>query len=225
MDWTEKYYRTVKDYRTMLRGFWVGFNARMVKLESHEGSKFYDEEKKKAEQERDAGILAEKKNAANRFNECLNAMRENALSMKMVAPTAEQLALLQLLQMREHLTKTDIELAANSLRECPAACDVLRELAKKHQIVGAVIRDNAGESPEAILDHITSLKDSADKLLRLNKPDSRRERKLNTGDPIEDLKQAQLFHIDVEVNNKEDAMSFFGMVKDYESFAKAVNDQ
>lgn len=222
---TEDYYFAVKWHRDGLREIWKIYNDRMTKLKPHAGSEYYRTEEQKAAETRDSAIKKLKEQTAVRFDRALEGMRQSAKAQPMIAPTADQLALLQTLKLRKKLTRDELEKAANSFKGCPAAMTALGELAEQHGIYGGQIYYAGGESSASIQEHIDSLLQSARFILRLEKPDSRAERVLSPYDPHWNADEVKLFKVDFDAEDTRDAMARYGGVQDFASFSAAVDGQ
>lgn len=221
---TRYFFETVQRYRKELRYIWTLYGEEMLRLERYEGSAGYADEAAKAAKARDEKIKGIQTETRKTLNGLLDGMRKSAKSQSMTPPTSEQLALCQLLQMREKVTRDELEQASRTLKGCPAALSVLEEIGMRqdHPIVGMNL---LGESTAAILRHIDSLADSAARICALNKPDSRGEmtERASVHHGGQGVAALYCYRIDQDVSSVEEAMARFGNVSNYKEFSAAVN--
>ncbi len=136
-------------------------------------SQGYEKDIAKIEQMRATEIAALRDDCRDSFNRCLAAMQKNAQARPAVAPTQEQLAILQVLKMKERVTRDALAHAAISMGDCGLALDVLQELARKHEILG--FHASTGVSDSFVLDSIRAFAKSARITLSLDRTNQRRE--------------------------------------------------
>lgn len=99
------------------------------------GSEYYTETMNEARKKRESRVDAAQAAARQEMAEIAQAMTEKADSIAMNPPTDEQLRILSLLKMREHVTQAELDSAAQSMDGNGAALAVLDELAHKHEIL------------------------------------------------------------------------------------------
>ena len=221
---TRNFFETARSYREALNEAWNTFDGNMSKIERFKGSSGYNELAQKYVDERIKAVKSIQADYSNRFDAILRSMRENATSKGMKAPSTEQLALLQVLRMREHLERDEIVQAGKALQDCPAAVAVLDEIAEKSGFYGARV---GGVSTRSVMQHIDSLANATRRLIALDKPNSRREQmaraSIHSPDHIPNALYS--FTVDRDVADEREAMSFYGNVnrEDFEAFADSVN--
>lgn len=222
MNRTWEYFKSVKGYRENLGAIWTEYDKKVAGLERYKGSAGYDEELKKAAQDRDAAIKELQGKAYARFADIIEGMKESARNRPLVAPTAEQMNLLQLMQMREKVTRDELEQAARTLKGNAAALSVLEEISLKHDIhsVGFAMESTAG-----IMKHIDSLFDSAKRICALNKPNSKQEMVAATDIHSPEWKSGAMYsyRVDRDFDNEADTMAALGDVHSLSEFQNAVN--
>ena len=222
-DWTNDYYKNAQGYREKLRTIWAKYEGDISRLERFKGSAGYAEDVKKAENERKTAIAALQTETAKKFDECLKAMRDHARNQKMTPPTAEQLALLQALKMREKITRAELEQAARTLQNSPVSLSVLGAIGEKN----GVYNINYGrETPASVQAHIDELAKSARLICKLDKCDSRAEM-VNRSRPYStDYRENSMecYRVDKDFASAGECLSFFGGVNDMKSFSAAVNE-
>lgn len=140
MKLSEQFHQAVQQYHTQLREITQQYENEMHGLERFKGSAGYSEDVASAQAERDKSLLA---------------LRQ------------EQLATLEVLKMREKLSRGELQMAMNSMADCPVALSVLRELGEKHEIVGmGVTVTGATMDTDQALHTIDTLRRSCGTLLR-----------------------------------------------------------
>lgn len=220
---TRHYYNAACGYREGLRSIWDEFDKRMQELERYKGSAGFEEEKTKAEKKRNAAIEAIQREYRDKFDRIISGMRESATTRIMETPTNEQVNLLQVLRMREKITRDELEQAGRTLKDCPAALSVLDEIAKQHEYNGMHF---SSLSTAGILASIDSLADSAKRICALRKCDSKREQIAHASvhSPEWSHDAVYSFRVDCDVSSIGEAMQTFGNVHNLDAFAEAVNE-
>ena len=109
--------------------------AVMKEIRDAEGTKYYrDRERAAAEKRRDT-VNAAKQACQKILNEEFADMKKRNRSRKMASPSEEQLRLLQMLSMRENVTESELQAAANAMQGNGAGLGMIHELARKHHIL------------------------------------------------------------------------------------------
>lgn len=104
-------------------------------LQRFAGSPGYDEDCKKAREKADAALKALRAEYGPRCSDIISKMVCAIDDRPIKTPTAEHVNVLSVLRMREHLTVKDLESAAEAVKDCPAALEVVQELAGKHGVI------------------------------------------------------------------------------------------
>ena len=133
---SEQFHQAVQQYISRRQRINREYENTMQELQRFEGSAGFEEDAAAAQQERDGALLALRQEYGLRFDSILAGMSKAAQAQPMTAPTQDQLATLEVLKMREHLSRDELQKAMNSMADCPVAQGVLRELAAKHEIIG-----------------------------------------------------------------------------------------
>lgn len=133
--------RNFTDTRAAARGKYLDT---MRTITDAKGSKYWTDKQSAAAKLRAETVAVDRKRCESVLQDAFAAMHERNHKRTMRAPTEEQLRLLQLLQMREHLTEDDLITAANALQGNGAALEVVQDIARKHEILRN-FRDNADE--------------------------------------------------------------------------------
>ena len=223
MNRTKEYHDVTKEFRKALSVIWDNYDKKMQSLEQYKGSNGYNDDKAKAEKERDIAVYNTQQEYKTKFNEIIQGMRKSATSRSMIPPTAEQIALLQVLKMRENITRDELEQAGRTLKDCPAALSVLQEIATQQQLYGLRF---TYLSTAGVLDSINTLADSAKRMCTMSKPNSRRNTNWSVHSPDYEpgTSKFQTFRIDKDTDSVRESMELFGGVIDLSSFESAVND-
>ena len=103
--------------------------------EKAKGSQLYDEVMAEAKAKREKLVDAAQEAARREMAVIVRQMADKAGSVTMTPPTDEQLRILSLLKMREHVTAAELDSAANSMNGNGAALAVLDEIAHNHEIL------------------------------------------------------------------------------------------
>ena len=220
---TRHFFEAVNDHRTGLRGLHGKYDADLKNLEQYKGSKGYDKEVAEIEKKRKEALVDFRNRQAKRFNEILDGMRESATSRPMIAPTPEELALLQTLKMRDKIGRDELEQAARTLKNSPVGLSVLNEIAEKNEIRGVHFGE---ESTASVMAHIDALAESAKRLIALERCDSKQEMiaRANIHNPEHTNDALYSFTADRDYISEEDALAYMGGVDNLESFRDAVNN-
>ena len=220
---TRHYYEASTSYRDKLRGIWAEYDKKMQSLEQYKGSKGYEDDKAKADKERDDAISRLQAEYKVKFKNILDGMRESAATRCMIPPTTEQLNLIQALKLRSKVTRDELQQAGNTLKDNPVCLSILDEIARDNEIVGV---HYGAESTASIHEHIDALADSAKRICSLKKCDSRRELHTSPHDPqhTPGMRDLYTFRIDRDTEGIRDAMELYGGVSNLASFEAAVNE-
>lgn len=131
------------DYSNVFQSTWVGlrdqrvaYEKRVEALSRYKGSKGYDKDMAEAEKAYNERVSAIQDDARSKFDAILKRMHDKVAAPKMDVPSDEQIRILQVLSMREHLDNSDIQLAAENLRESDTAMATLADIARRS---GAII--------------------------------------------------------------------------------------
>ncbi len=226
---TEWYFSITRKYRAGLNRINTKFDEQIEGQKRYAGSQGYEADIAKIEQVRAAEITALRDDCRDSFNRCLAAMQRNAQARPAVAPTQEQFVLLQVLQMREKLTRDELNHAAHTMADCPTALGVLEELARRHEILGF----RAGGmcvSDQFVADSIRAFARNARITLSLDRTNQRR--KLISGNEgphgtSPSMENISKFRLDVDPANAQECAARWGGVpmEVYEAFCKAVDGE
>lgn len=224
------YFDTVKRYRRGLDEINQRYDTQLEAKEGYRGSAGYAADVEKIEGERMAEIQVLRTECSKAFDACLASMQEHAARRPMPAPSQEQLALLQALQMREHLSRDELEHAATSLQDCPVGLGVLEELGRKHEVLG-FHAGGAAVSDQFIRDTFRRLTKNARTTLSMTRTNQRR-RLMDPGGKgdglfgtLPTMENIGLFKLDIDPESAQECAGRWGGVPEdvYEAFCKVVN--
>ena len=136
---SQKFYLTAKEYQYNRQNVNREYSEYMESmkrypLKQYEGSDYYRELGEKAKAKRDAAIKAAQETYTTKLSAIIDEMRRNNANRPIKAPTQEQLSILTALKMRDRLSDEEIKRAANAMRDCPVAFDVVNEIARKNGV-------------------------------------------------------------------------------------------
>lgn len=131
---TERFYDNVRWYKDTVADIEAGYARQMEYADRFRGSEAFKDIKQRADAERAEALNEQKKDFLKHIREITAAMRENARNHKSAAPTSEQVNLLTVLRMRDHLTADEVKRAANTLKGCPDAVAALHDIARAHNL-------------------------------------------------------------------------------------------
>ena len=136
---TDLFYTRAKEYQDKRKGIIDAYDQKIEKLEKAKGSQLYTEETQKAEKEKNDALDALKSEYREYFNISLSAMSDANSARGLTPPTQEQLAILQVLKMRDIPTESEqlkafqkeLDRAANACADNAMAISVINDIAKK----------------------------------------------------------------------------------------------
>ena len=198
----------------------------MKELEPMKGSKHYIERCEELTMERDNAIHNLQTEFRNEFSLTIEGMRRSVVERPATPPSNAQLAILQTLTLRKEVGVEDLEMAERSMSGNDFALAALQDIA----VAKGVHYRIPTTKKDLILRHIDDLADSASRLLKLEKPDSRRER-LETAHRnryekhVYDYDVFSSFWQDQDVSGEDEALNLFGGIAPDQiaDFKEAVN--
>lgn len=131
---TECLYNAMAKYQRARAAARDEYLQTMKRIETAKGSAFYTNEREKARRKRDEAVNVAQVDARHDVDHALNCMREAINGRKMVAPTDEQLRILQMLRLRDHVTKGELDAAANAMNGNYSALGVVDDVARANGI-------------------------------------------------------------------------------------------
>ena len=213
-------------YRAGLREIWASFDQGMKELEPMKGSKHYIERSEELTTERDNAIHNLQTEFRNEFSLTIEGMRQAVYSRPATPPSADQLAILQTLNLRKKVSVEDLEMAERSMSGNDFALAALQDIA----VAKGVNYRIPTTKNDLILQRIDSLADSASRLLKLEKPDSSRERlaaahRNRYEKHVFDPTVFESFWADQDVSGEDEALNLFGGIAPDQiaDFKEAVN--
>lgn len=174
MDAVKKYHEITKEHRDALKKAWSDYEAGYKHLEGYKGSERYDRELTELQDKRDEAIKTAHEKARGRYDTVIKYMRKAIDAQPARTPTVEQMAILNALQMREHVEADEIIKAAEQMRGVDIAVKVLDEIAirnGKHNLVSEYMGTTGRVA--AAVDRLAS---NANSILNLTRPDGTQKR-------------------------------------------------
>ena len=213
-------------YRTGLREIWASFDQGMKEIEPMKGSRRYTERLEELTRERDNAIHNLQAEFQNEFSVTIEEMRKSVVERPAAPPTAAQLAVLQTLNLRQRVSVEELEMAERSMNGNDLALSTLQDIA----VTKGVNYRIPTTKKDLIMRHIDDLADSASRLLKLERPDSRRER-LEIGHRnkyekhVYDHDLFSSFWQDQDPQSEDEALNLFGGIAPDQiaDFKEAVN--
>jgi hypothetical protein len=225
-DRTGWYFRDWNRFRAGLREIWQKYDQDTAQLEAHRGSRYYTECIEKLEKERQDAIQALRAEYRREFSVTIDGMRKSILSRPAIPPSADQVAILSVLKMREKVSQEELEQAARALADNDFALAALEDISSSK---GIKLRLPTTKTA-LVLQHVDDLADSANRLLALEKADSRREmtdaahrNRWETGNHNPNVFYSYM--TDQDVSSENEVLTRFGFIKseDIPAFLEAVN--
>lgn len=225
-DRTKWFFNDWCKYRAGLREIWASFDQGMKELEPMKGSKHYIERCEELTTERDNAIRDLRTEFQNEFSVTIEGMRKSADERPATPPSTGQLAILQTLNLRNKVSFEDLEMAERSMSGNDFALAALQDIA----VAKGVHYRIPTTKKDLILRHIDDLADSASRLLKLERPDSRREKlekahRNRYEKHVYDHDVFSSFWQDQDPQSEDEALNLFGGIAPDQiaDFKEAVN--
>lgn len=165
MTLTSRYFSRVRWYKKAEHDILATHAKALKDAEKFRGSAAYKDIIHKANAERDSAMSTEKAETRAAMQTILAEMREKVQNRKITPPTAEQVNLLTVLQMRgDSLTADELKQAANNMTGCPAALAVLSDLARSRGLTVELKNDTI--TTAYALERLDNMQRSVDSMLR-----------------------------------------------------------
>ncbi len=132
---SELFYRNAKKYQDDRARINENYEKQLESLKDKQGSEFYATESERLKKERDNRLSALKQSSGADMLSTIETMRKTATQRATVAPTDEQVRILQVLKMRDNVTERELTEAAKSLENCPLGLSVIQEIAGKNGVI------------------------------------------------------------------------------------------
>ena len=198
---TERYFNSICSFRKDLQALNDRYRPEYKRLECFKDSASYTDSKRLLDDRRGKELAALRYEYDDRLKSAVDAMERTYMARPTSAPTQEQLAILQALKMRDHVSRDELRQAAINMRGCPVAERTLEE-----ELSEDTVRQN-----------IYSLRRNGEKLVaRLDEPNSRKTHM--------DSRDWDMFHLDVDPANEADCLRIFALCDDPAQLAAAVNE-
>lgn len=207
------------------------YRNRMQDIASTKGSKFYDEEATLARDTLENSLKTLREDAYPRLMNVIDDMALSNHDRPMTPPTDEQNRIINMLSVKENVSRDDLTAAARACRDCPIALSILDELAQKHDILGFAAIAHAGVgavlSVSAVSSMLNTLREGTKDFLDSAAPRGARlsyeynARHYGNTSDILDLPEREHFHDDLSMFQ---TMGMAGLDQDtMTAFLDAVN--
>lgn len=211
---TERYFNSICSFRKDLQELNDRYRPKFERLERFKDSASYMDSKRLLDDRRGKELAALRYEYDDRLKSAVDAMERTYMARPTSAPTQEQLAILQALKMRDHVSRDELRQAAINMRGCPVAERTLEEIARKS---GVYLGLKQELSEDTVRRNIYSLRRSGEKLVaRLDELNSRKAHM--------DNRDWDMFHLDVDPENEADCLRIFALCDDPAQLAAAVNE-
>ena len=157
---SETFYTLAHEFQTKRGEITSAYDSRMKAIETTKGSEYYLTESKAATEKRDSSLKALKKDYSSKFNAVLRAMSEANNRRTVAAPTADELAIVQALKLRDSVTVEELERAAAAVCHSELCLAALQEISHKMGFFGhnyLARLDLGGMSVTTVNRHIDAL--------------------------------------------------------------------
>lgn len=128
---TEKFAALLGEFQDGRHALTQKYEKDLKALERHKGSGVYESDRKALTERYNADLEALKWKYTDSLNDLVDQMDRALHSRSYKAPSAEQVQLLQLVDMQDDLTTDFLQRTAEAVKDCPAALYTLRGLAEK----------------------------------------------------------------------------------------------
>lgn len=211
---TTIYANTIRDFLSAAKAVEEKYQPKIAEMQKFKDSQFGRDEVQRFKAELSGALESVRERFKGKTAGIVGNMKNEIDRKLSTPPTAEQVATLQLLAMREHLTAEELKAVVPSLAGCPMALKVLDELSHKHSLTGLNLPTTPSE--KWLNETFEALERNAEKLFyRYGKPE------WTEGDFVSTLinKRLEAGGDDAEI------IRVFGAVTDFPAFAAAVDGE
>lgn len=210
---TTRYFEAIKEYRKAMLDFSAEYDKAAKVVEQYRGSAAYSKMKKEldntVEQSR-AEIVAHYRPIIDGI---IADMEKTYQNKPATVPTQEQLAVVQMLKMRDSVSKEELKQAANTCKGCWLAVQALREIAGKSGVLASSFLD---DDTSTSAPNFNTLRKQTGLLLSLDKVNNRYE--------WTNTRQYDKFVVDFDPVDSADCFRAMGCVSDFDSFSGMVDE-
>lgn len=225
---TSTYFENINKYRSAVKAANEELDKKLREAEDAKGSIMFDKLVNKSTEERNEVIEKARKTVKSAIDESLKKMKANVNELKPIPPTSEMLEHLQLLKMRDNVTDEEIRAAGEMCSGCPAAWEVVHEMAQKRGLPLAAKQGTLGG--ENGLKAIEKLRKAAEMILSMQKVNNRDEwfkMSKSYTYSIEDTTNGKAFDYymyDKDFNDDKSMIKdFSGIIDNFDSFYETIN--
>lgn len=209
---TTRYFETVQKYRAAMKELCAGHDKAGKALEPYRGSAAYTQMAQDHEKKFKASRTELLTKYRPIFDGIIADMEKTFQSKPAVSPTPEQLATVQVLKLRDTVTREELRQAANACKGCPLATQTLREIANKNGIYAASFLEDDGNA----VPNFNILRNQTALLLSLDKTDNARI--------WVNSRQYDKFFVDHDPTDEADCFRVMACATDFNAFSGAVDE-
>lgn len=170
---TQNYYDAYKTFRTGLDSINSAYEDSLSSIEKYKGSEGFEEHKKQFQEKRKNEIENLRATVRPKMFKAIDDMQETAINRKMKIPTEDEIRLLEILKMRDSVSRDELLQAARTLADCSSALSVLDEIARKNNMPQfSRYYKPPTMATEQVQKIIESLKSITNKILEIDKKQS-----------------------------------------------------
>ena len=156
---TQTLYELLKDFQDKRSALVADYEHSLNVMEKYKGSEGYEEDIKKLQEAHEKELADLKSKYRPSIDIVLNGMEDAISKRTMNPPTAQQLRALQVLQMRDKVSREELDRVANTVKDSIIAMGVVQEIAIKNGIRNANYAHRATEmSSEYAQDMLDGMK-------------------------------------------------------------------
>ena len=122
---SDRFYQAASNFQSERKSIVDKYEKKMAELKRMEGSEYYKEESKKAEDDKKKSLDSLIASYRDSMKTCMSDMKRTNSKRMLAAPSEEQLRLLTVLKMKEVLTQEEVLAAANSFSDNSVCLSVL----------------------------------------------------------------------------------------------------
>lgn len=133
---SDLFYQKTKEYQDKRNQLESQYNEDLKNLKQYEGSLYHTEQSQKLQKEYEEQLDSLRLDTTRVINVIIDGMKSNIGRTPAKAPTTEQTNLLNVLKLRNKVTKEDLDSVAEALKDCPIALSTLSEIALEKGFMG-----------------------------------------------------------------------------------------
>lgn len=149
-------YDTVTTFQRRQREAYNAYMESMKEIETAKGSQFYSDRQREAMERRTAEETKARDEARYWIKKTIENMNHSNAMQTVVAPTAEQVAILQVMKMRKNISGTELDQIANAMNGNALALGVVNDFAREIGSPKNYLNKATGNYPIAEMEKVIS---------------------------------------------------------------------